>query len=101
MKLDPRLIQVMKIRQEEIESSVLNIVYEKDGRKFIDLENYALDFKQSYLFKGFTKSGNVKLGEITQYGINGKPDQVRNRLGKVEDGKLQTNGFRFSVRLNQ
>lgn len=53
------------------------------GMKFIRLGNYALDFKQEYVFLGFTKNGNkVILGETSIYG----PDRIEynKRFGKIE-----------------
>ena len=55
---------------QQIKKFVESKVYEKDGHKMIDIENYALDFSSSFVFLGFTKSRN-KLGEIYLSGTEG------------------------------
>lgn len=46
-----------------------DMVFFKDGIEMIALGNYALDFKQSYAFLGFTKNKTqVILGDIHTYG---------------------------------
>jgi hypothetical protein len=92
--MNQALTETMKIRQQEIIDSVEALVYEKDGIKYINMENYALDFHVPYQYHGFTKSGNVRLG----YEINGRVDK---KLGKVSNGYLHTDGHRYSARLNQ
>ena len=73
---------------------VEGLVYEKNGRKFIALGNYALDFKKEYLYLGMSKSGQVILGEER----NG---QMKRRYGKVENGKIYAESCRFIERLPQ
>lgn len=70
------------------------LVYEKEGKKFIALGNYALDFKKEYLYLGMTKSGQVILGDDR----NG---QIRRRYGKIENGKIYAESARFIERLPQ
>lgn len=94
--------------------SVENLVFERDGLKMIALENYALDFKQSYVYLGFTKNGKqVILGDVHTYGLDGV--KYTKKFGKIElnesskivDGKvvpykyyqLSTDGFRYSIKL--
>ncbi len=65
------------------------MVFFKDGIKQIALGNYALDFKQSYAFLGFTKNKTqVILGQIHTYGElqqNGKREiKYKKRFAKVE-----------------
>ena len=64
-------------------------------KTFIDLGNYALDFKQRYEYKKITKSGNVVL-------IN---DNGKKKIGKVGYDKgnkrfmLRAEGSRYSVEI--
>lgn len=65
------------------------MVFFKDGQEMIALGNYALDFKQTYVFLGFTKNKTqVILGDIHTYGElqqNGKREiKYRKRFAKVE-----------------
>ena len=55
---------------QQIKKFIESKVYEKDGRKMIDIENSRLDFSSSFVFLGFTKS-RVKLGEIYLSGPQG------------------------------
>ena len=66
-----------------------DMVFFKDGIDQIALGNYALDFKQSYAFLGFTKNKTqVILGHITTYGTvqqDGKREiKYTKKFGKVE-----------------
>jgi len=83
-----------------IEQKVEALVFEKEGRKFIALGNYALDFKKDFLYFGMTKSGNVKLGDITHYGFNGVIEQVQKCYGKIYDNKIHAQGCQFIEDLN-
>lgn len=79
----------------EIQTRIESMVYEKQGRKFIDLGNYALDFKKDYLFLGFTKSGSVILGDIVSYSYNGSQEQIKKRIGKIYDNRIHAEGCRY------
>ena len=94
------------------------MVFFKDGINQIALGNYALDFKQSYAFLGFTKNKTqVILGDIHTYGaLNQDGTRIikyKKRFAKVElrrsdkvsnDGvivecmkwRMHTDGFRYS-----
>jgi len=66
-----------------------DMVFFKDGIEMIALGNYALDFKQSYAFLGFTKNKTqVILGDIYSYGAtqqNGKREiKYKKRYAKIE-----------------
>tara|TARA_B110000495_G_scaffold188020_1_gene187895 strand:+ start:3521 stop:3793 length:273 start_codon:yes stop_codon:yes gene_type:complete len=76
------------------------LVFEKEGRQFIALGNYALDFKKDYLYQGMTKSGQVKLGDITSYSFKGSQEEVQTRYGKIYDNKIHAEGSTFIERLN-
>lgn len=74
---------------------------DKDNSPVISMENCRLDFKQTYLFFGFTKSGNVKLGEIYSWGQNKK--EWKNRIAKVEEYedkiRVSVDGGNYSLRI--
>jgi hypothetical protein len=53
---------------------------DKFGNKIFEMENARLDFKAPFVFKGVTKSGNVKLGEVVQSSPEGI--KTRNIIGK-------------------
>jgi hypothetical protein len=66
-----------------------DMVFLKDGIEMIALGNYALDFKHSYAFLGFTKNKTqVILGDIHTYGAlqqDGKREiKYKKRYAKVE-----------------
>ena len=77
---------------QKIQAKVEAIVFEKDGKNYIQLGNYALDFKKEYLYLGMTKSGNVKLGDE-------RYDGVKNFFGKIYDGSIHAEGSRFIERI--
>lgn len=81
--------------EQQTKAGVESLVYVKEGRKFIALGNYALDFKTEYLYLGMTKTGQVILGEITQYAYNGSPEIIRKRYGKIYDGRIHAEGSRY------
>ena len=84
-------MQTANINQARVEA----LVYDKEGRKFIQLGDYALDFKQEYLYLGMTKTGQVILGEITSYSYNGSQEVIKKRYGKIYDDKIHTDGCRY------
>lgn len=103
-----------QIEIEKTHESINNMLFESHGVKMIGLGSYALDFKQDYVFLGFTEKGDkVKLGEIYIIG----PDSLKykKRFGKItkETGhklvnnqvidytyyQLSTDGHRYSEQL--
>ncbi len=77
---------------------VNELVYERDGQKFIRLGNYALDFKKEFAFLGFTKSlTKVILGDIFKSGPDGI--EYTKRFAKIDKGYLVTDGWRYSEKL--
>ena len=100
---------------EQAKKFVESFVYEKDGKKYMALQNYALDFKQEYLYLGMTKTGKAILGEIHSWGPNYTNLQYNKRFGivevrdnaKVKEGiitnekqvRIHTDGFRYSLTL--
>lgn len=87
---------------QQIQELIRSRVYkDESGRECIALGNCRLDFEQEYLFFGFTKSGNVKLGEVYSSGPEGV--NFRGRIGKVEvlegEIKLWTDGYNYSTRI--
>jgi hypothetical protein len=100
--------QEVKIIPRQIIQAIEKMVYEKNGHKFIDLGSYCLDFKQTYVFLGFTaKKSKVILGDIYQSGPGGV--KYTKRFGKVDKRtvekvnnetvtqfKLVTDGYRYS-----
>jgi len=83
----------------ENQARVESLVYSKNGRNYIAIGNYALDFKQEYLYLGMTASDQVILGEITQYAYGGVPEQIKKRFGKIYDNKIHVDGCRFIEKL--
>ena len=90
----------MNTTTKQIQAKVEALVFEKKGRKFIALGNYALDFKKEYLYKGMTKSGKVILGDITSFSYKGSQEEVQIRYGKIYDNKIHTEGCTFIEGLN-
>ena len=100
--------QQVAIIPRQIIQKIESLVYEKHGQKFINLSNYCLDFKQSYVFLGFTaKKTKVILGDVYMYG----PNEVKytKKFGRVmsemvdkvdnttvKQFKLVTDGHRYS-----
>ena len=81
----------IEINTKRVES----IVFSRDDRKFIELGNYALDFKKEYLYLGTTKSGQVILGDIIQTSYNGSQEKIRKYFGKIYDNKIHAEGCRY------
>ena len=92
------------------------LVYEREGQKFIGLGNCSLDFKKEFAFLGYTKSGKrVILGDIYSHGPGGIKYQKRfgtieiSENGTVVDGKvvpckvwtLMTEGWSYSETLKK
>lgn len=71
---------------------VESLTYTKDGKQYLNLENYALDFSVPYEYKGFTKSGNVRL-------VRNNGNSETNKIGKISKGYLHTEGHRYSIKL--
>lgn len=75
---------------QEVQDAIMGkMVFLKDGIEQIALGNYALDFKSSYAFLGFTKNKTqVILGYITTFGAMGQDGKreikYRKVFGKVE-----------------
>ncbi len=68
-------------KQEFMEGLVTpKLKVDKFGNKIFEMENARLDFKAPFVFKGVTKSGNVKLGEVVQSSPEGI--KTRNIIGK-------------------
>ena len=97
---------------EQIKTFVESIVYERDGQKFLRMGNYALDFKQEYLYLGMTKTGKAILGDVSSWGPGNVPQEFKKRFGNVEirdshkvDGsvvkevRMWTDGYRYSETL--
>ena len=100
--------QQIKVIPRQVIKKIEEMVYEKNGHKFIDLGSYCLDFKQRYAFLGFTKSNSkVILGDIYCQG----PGVLKytKRFGRVEareitkvtnevvtQFQLVTDGYRYS-----
>lgn len=79
----------MKVTKSRVERLIHKHLIKYRGKTAIEIPSVMLDFKQTFIFKGITKSGNVMLGEIYAEG----PDLIRtrNRIGKVYErkGRLQ------------
>lgn len=86
-------------QEQETIARVESLVYEKEGRRYIALGNYALDFKQEFLYLGMTKSGQVILGELVQYSYNGSQETIKKRYGKIYADKIHTDGYRYIEKL--
>jgi len=88
--LNMKTTQIHKEIPQEVQDKIMgDMVFFKDGINQISLGNYALDFKQSYAFLGFTKNKTqVILGQITTYGElqqDGKREiKYNKKFGKVE-----------------
>lgn len=70
-----------KDRKKAIEKLVTpKLKVDRFGNKIFEMDNARLNFKAPFVFKGVTKSGNVKLGEI----IMSSPEGIktRNIIGK-------------------
>jgi hypothetical protein len=80
------------MNQNNNQTLVESLTYTKDGKQYINMENYALDFSVPYEYKGFTKSGNVRL-------VRNNGNSETNKIGKISNGNLHTEGHRYSIRL--
>lgn len=80
------------MNQTTNQTLVESLIYSKDGKEYINLENYALDFSVPYEYKGFTKSGNVRL-------VRNNGNSESNKIGNIRDGVLRTEGSRYSIDL--
>ena len=79
--------QELKEIPRQVIKKIEEMVYEKNGHKFIDLGSYCLDFKQRYAFLGFTaKKSKVILGDI--YLIGPGHLKYTKRFGKVEKREI-------------
>ena len=84
--------QIQEVRSipQEVQDKIMGeMVFFKDGHEMIALGNYALDFKHSYAFLGFTKNKTqVILGEIYSHGAVGQDGKseikFKKRFGRVE-----------------
>lgn len=80
----------------DIKTEILKEVFENShGNKVIALENSRLDFNQEMIFLGFTKTGNLKLGEVHSSGPQGQ--KWNNKRGKVtvSDNEIEISVDRF------
>lgn len=103
---------------QEVEDEIRGkMVYSRDGILQIGLGNYALDFKKSYAFLGFTKNKTkVILGDIFSFGAQGQDGKreikYSKKYGRIEykvhskaDGtqygewRIVTDGYRYSERI--
>ena len=105
---------IQQINPEAI-AGIEKMIFLKDDVQFIALGNYALDFKQHYVFLGFTKNKTqVILGDIHTQGPNGLL-KYKKRFARVElrenskivDKKIvpykyyqiSTDGYRYSEKI--
>ena len=99
---------------EQAKTFVESIVYERNGQKFLRMGNYALDFKQEYLYLGMTKTGKAILGDVSSWGAGNIAQEYRKRFGNVEireshkvDGRIAkevriwTDAYRYSETLGE
>lgn len=84
---------------EVIEKRVEAMTFERDGRKFISLGYYCLDFKSDFVYLGMTKGGMVKLGDIVKSAYNGEKEEMNIRFGKIYDDAIHVDGSRYIERL--
>jgi len=90
--------QTIQKMDSDLITKINDLVYERDGHKFIRLGNYALDFKKEFAFLGFTKSQTkVILGDIYKCGPDGM--KCTKRYAKIEKGYLVTDGWQYSEKL--
>jgi len=107
-------IKQYSISPEQAKIFVESIVYEREGQRFLRMGNYALDFKQEYLYLGMTKTGKAILGDVHSWGPNNAVVEYKKRFGNVEvreshkvDGstvlqvRIWTDGFRYSETLGE
>jgi hypothetical protein len=106
--------------QTPMDSSLIakinDMIYERDGQKYINLGNCRLDFKKTFAFLGFTKNmKKVILGDIHSSGPDGIKYTRRygtievSENGMVEDNKvvdcrvysLVTDGWSYSETLKK
>ncbi len=77
-----------------IKELIQSNIYEGDfGYKYINIPNSRLDFSQKFVFLGFTKSGNVRLGDIHSYGQEGI--KFSNKIAKFDGKYLSALGSRY------
>jgi len=83
-------MKTLEIIPQIVQDKIMgDMVFLKDGIEMIALGNYALDFKQSYAFLGFTKNKTqVILGDIHTYGPSQQDGKIeikyKKRYAKVE-----------------
>ena len=70
--------------QKIVEARILKNPRQKDGNQYISMKNSSLDFSWEFIYQGVTKSGRVKLGEVTGW-ADGKATNIINRFAKVRD----------------
>lgn len=59
-----QLLLVNQFNADFVKGLILEKVYEKDGKQYINIHNHRLDFSGCFEFLGFTKTGNkLKLAE--------------------------------------
>lgn len=73
------------------------------GFKVLYMHNARLSFEAEFIFLGFTKSGNVKLGDIYASGPNKEDWKWTNIIGKVEEEEyeiiVRTKQFSYAKRM--
>ena len=69
------------MKKEIVKKMLRPHIIKHRGSPAIKIPNTRLDFKETFMFKGVTKSGNVKLGEI--YSENPKGIKTINRMAKI------------------
>lgn len=100
--MKPSTIQTIP---QEVQDAIMGkMVFFKQGHEMIALGNYALDFKQTYVFLGFTKNKTqIILGDIYSHGaigVDGKSEiKYKKRFAKVElkhSAKIEYTGTKGS-----
>jgi len=84
---DPKRFVESRLRERGL------IKVDRFGKKFIEVPSSRSDFKEKFLFKGVTKSGNVNLGEIIGSGPKG--DDTINVRGILKKSAIGSN---FKIR---
>jgi len=84
---------IVKIRQ-----TIKNKVFKNNvGLDVIALDNSSLSFSAEFIFLGFTKSGNMILGDVHSSGPKLEDYKWNKRFAKFHSGRFWVNGNRYSV----
>lgn len=110
-------ISMQQATIQKAQEKILEMTHEQHGVKLIGLGCYALDFKNEYVFLGFTKKGDKAiLGRISIFGPNGIKyskkiyarieERQTSRINEDNTGtypvteiRLVTDGYRYSETL--